>query len=347
MKLNKLLLLMVLLLMITAAGAWAQGTATTTKTVNLYDGTLNPTTWTGKVGDATTFSDLPLTGVADGQTVTLMYDGEREMKSISATLLTGPLVDLSKLSSDDLTNGEYLVPDGATLIGTFDGVSKPYKITIPHNAIVKLSGVTIDGCNKISTNWAGITCAGDAIIVLKDGTKNSVKGFYDCYPGIYVPKNKTLTIKGEAAGTGKLTASSNGKGAGIGGGIYDACGNIDIKGGVITAIGGEGCAGIGSAYQNECGEITISGGTIEATGGENAPGIGSGESGDCGDITITRNVLSVTATKGADAPDFIGGGYHGYSSNLTIDGVSGATTTSSFSHLTSEVSGNTWRLTHK
>ena len=75
--------------------------------------------------------------------------------------------------------------------------------------------------------------------------------------------------------------------------------------------------------------------------------IGSGETGDCGDITITGNVISVTATKGADAPDFIGGGYHGSCSNLTIDGVSGATTTSSFSHLTSEVSGNTWRLTHK
>ena len=342
MKRNSLLLL--LALMTTATGAWAQGTATTTKTVDLYDGTLNPETWTGKVGDATTFSDLPLTGVADGQTVTLMYDGGREMKSISATLLTGPLVDLSKLSSDDLTNGEYLVPDGATLVGTLDGASEPYKITIPHNAIVKLSGVTINGRNDNGTKWAGITCAGDAIIVLKDGTKNSVKGFYDCYPGIYVPKNKTLTIKGEAAGTGKLTASSNGKSAGIGGGLYDACGNIDIKGGVITAIGGEGCAGIGSAYQNECGKITISGGTIEATGGEKAPGIGSGDSGDCGDITITGNVKSVTATKGADAPDFIGGGS---SSNLTIDGVSGATTTSSFSHLTSEVSGNTWKLTHK
>ena len=80
---KKRFLSMLVLLMTAATGAWAQG-ATTTYSVNLNDGSDNPTTWTGKVGEATTFSALPLEGVAEGQTVTLKYGGTREVKSITA-----------------------------------------------------------------------------------------------------------------------------------------------------------------------------------------------------------------------------------------------------------------------
>ena len=80
---RKQLLLLLALLMTAATGAWAQST-TTTYQVDLKDGSDNPTTWTGKFGDATTFSALPLEGVAKGQTVTLKYGGTREVKSITA-----------------------------------------------------------------------------------------------------------------------------------------------------------------------------------------------------------------------------------------------------------------------
>jgi len=83
MERNRLLTLLVLL--VTAVmGAWAQEPATT-YTVNLKDGTENPTTWTGKFGDATQFGALPLEGVTEGQTVTLKYSGTREVKSIKVT----------------------------------------------------------------------------------------------------------------------------------------------------------------------------------------------------------------------------------------------------------------------
>ncbi len=59
-------------------------------TVSLNDGTDNPTTWTGKVGEATTFRALPLEGVAEGQTVTLQYSGDRRVKSVTATSDAGP-----------------------------------------------------------------------------------------------------------------------------------------------------------------------------------------------------------------------------------------------------------------
>ena len=146
-----------------------------------------------------------------------------------------------------------------------------------------------------------------------------MKGFDEDYPGIFAAKGKKLTIQG----TGKLEASSNGSGAGIGGGRSISCGDIEIQSGTITATGGEGCAGIGSGYAfgggytvsiSICGDITITGGTIEATGGNGAAGIGSGYRGNsngitsCSGITITDGVTSVTATKGDGAPNSIGAG---------------------------------------
>jgi len=70
------------------------------------------------------------------------------------------------------------------------------KISIAAGATVTLSGVTINGTNSVSCWWAGLNCLGDATIILADGTTNSVKGFYENYPGIHVPSGKTLTIQG-------------------------------------------------------------------------------------------------------------------------------------------------------
>lgn len=184
------------------------------------------------------------------------------------------------------------------------------EISIADGATVTLNGVAINGTNNSDYKWAGITCLGDATIILKDGTENNVKGFFAHYPGIYVPSGKTLIIKGETSGTGSLAATSNGSGAGIGGGNFylDPCGNIEIQGGTINATGGLRAAGIGSGYFSSCGNITITGGTITATGGEytlhssdkeSGAGIGCGSESTCEDITITGG--TITATGGANA----------------------------------------------
>ena len=240
-----------------------------------------------------------------------------------------------------------IVEDGYTVTGT---LGAEVKISIADGATVTLDGVTINGEDDENYSWAGITCVGNATIILKDGSENTVRGFYEDYPGIYVPGNHTLTIKGGAAGTGKLTASSNGYGAGIGGGYEKHCGNIEIQGGVITATGGSDAsagigggenancgtitisggtvtatggsdaAGIGSGYyEASCVAITISGGTVKATGGYQAAGIGSGKEASCGDITITNRVTQVTATKGSYAPNSIGAGADGSCGTVTIE----------------------------
>jgi len=251
--------------------------------------------------------------------------------------------DLSQVTAD------YEAQYGDILYGILGG---NYKITIAPGATVTLNGATINGVNDGDKyKWAGLTCLGDATIILKDGTTNNVKGFHEDYPGIYVPAGSTLIIKGETSGTGILNASSNtdpsGSGAGIGGGWSMACGNIEIQGGVInatgstcaagigscnagcgnitisggtvTATGGASGAGIGSGSDNEgCGNITISGGTVTATGGDFSAGIGTGKQGRCGNITIESTVTCVTATKGGGSYS-IGAGYNGYCGTVTVD----------------------------
>ena len=213
---------------------------------------------------------------------------------------------------------DVIVQDGVTLTGT---LSANVKISIANGAAVRLKGVTINGTNDNSYQWAGLTCEGNATIVLADGSTNSVIGFNDGNPGISVPSGKTLIIKGESAGTGKLNASGQGHGAGIGGGhgLMRDCGNIEIQGGVINATGGGEGAGIGSGGDNTyCGTITISGGTVTATGGNSGAGIGSGgEKSTCGNIVILGGVIK--ATGGAYAAG-IGSGNHSSCDNITISG---------------------------
>ena len=217
--------------------------------------------------------------------------------------------DLSKLTAD------YTVKNGETLTGTLNGETQPYKITIADGATITLDGVTINGISSSDVKWAGITCLGNATIILKDGSKNTVKGFYEDYPGIQAgPVGKTLIIKGETKGTGSLDASpydggtEHSYGAGIGGGLDISCGDINIQGGVITVTGGYGAAGIGvgEGYGEEnvsCATITISGGNVTATGGYGAAGIGGGYAYQygvtCGAITISGG--TVTAAGGDNA----------------------------------------------
>ena len=223
-------------------------------------------------------------------------------------------VDLSALTTD------YIAQNDDVLMGTLDATHYPVKISIAAGATVTLNGVNIIGIHEDDDahKHAGITCLGDATIILADGTENTVKGFHQHFPGVFVPSGNTLTIKGGTSGTGKLIASSNGDGAGIGGGSSTAipnCGNIVIQGGVIEATGGNNCAGIGGGLETICGNITISGGKITANGGHSAAAIGSGKLKSCGAISLSG--CKVTANGGAYAAG-IGSGSNGSFSSINI-----------------------------
>ena len=258
-------------------------------------------------------------------------------------------VDLSALTT------EYIAQNGDVLMGTLDATHYPVKISIAAGATVTLNGVNIIGIHEDDDahKHAGITCLGNATIILADGTTNIVKGFHENYSGIQPAHNTsgdeyTLTIQG----TGTLNASTNGdsagSGAGIGSGNSDRCGNITISGGNVTATGGHSSAGIGCGKFGKCGIITISGGTVTATGGPNAAGIGSGTEGTFTSINITDAILSVIAARGdANATAPIGRGYNDTTSGaVTIDGTTTWTAGTNTTHLIFTESGNTWTLSY-
>ncbi|MBS7007970.1 InlB B-repeat-containing protein [Anaerostipes sp.] len=89
-----------------------------------------------------------------------------------------------------------------------------------------------------------------------------------------------LTIKG-----GIITAKGGEHNSGIGAGCNSYAvkkgytKNIRISGGVVNAIGGKNCAGLGSGSWTPVDGIYITGGIVYASGGLDSPGIGSGGSG--------------------------------------------------------------------
>ncbi len=242
---------------------------------------------------------------ADGEDV-LNLANSGESVTLYAQWFNG---DVSVLKID------FVIENGTVLTGR---LGRNVKITIAADAEVTLDGLTIEGEDNEDFKWAGLTCLRSCTINLADGSTNVIKGFYASYPGIFISKLNTLTIKGN----GSLEVSSNGKGAGIGAaisgnGFMGDGGNIVIKGGNITATGGENAAGIGAANGFPCGDIVIDGGDITATGGENAAGIGGDYKGQSGDITIDGG--NITATGGKYAAG-IGGASYGQSGNIVIKG---------------------------
>ena len=199
---------------------------------------------------------------------------------------TAELVNLNIQFSD------YTAQDGDLLVGKLPNT---VKLTIADGATVTISGMRINGRNSEDCPWAGINCEGDATIVVAG--MNFVRGYYEDYPGIYVPGGHTLTFRG----TGSLEVENLGKGAAIGTGYGQSCGNIVIDGGTFITRGGNDAAAIGSASNGTCGNITINDGEIEAQGGgENSVGIGWWSSSE-GTVSITGGKVKAAGPQGAIA----------------------------------------------
>ena len=322
MRKNKLFLLLVLLLT-AATGAWAQEPATT-YSVKMKDGTVDAKNWSIASGEKSATGDAAdgLTGLSEGDQVTLQYTGRLKVKGVKATSDAAQAA-VSYDQTVSINDGAVTVTAGEHWLITGTGEATSNKITISDGATVTLDGVNISGISYC------IKCLGDATIILKDGSENTLTSTDDEYPALSIgDAGTTLTIQGS---TGVLNVTSGMYCAGIGGGYKNAnetCGNIRIEGGVITAQGGYGGAGIGSdAGTATCGDIIITGGTITAKGGTCAAGIGTGDGGShpavCGDITIANTVTKVTATKGEYASHSIGKGYGNNAScgTVTIGGT--------------------------
>lgn len=324
-------------------------TETLTATVKPDNATDKTVTWTSNETTVATVENGVVTAVAKG-TATITAKAGDKTATCTVTVTAAKVIDLSTLTEDTV------VADGYTITGT---LAAAVKVSIADGATVTLSGANINADRELEgQSIAGLTCEGDATIIIADGSENTIRGIKKGYTvegaGIFVPEGKTLTINGD---TGILNAYGLG-GAGIGANKNDTAGNVVISGGVITATGdtGIGCsdyadigdititggtvtassasssshAGIGASSGRECGNILITGGTVTANGKNTAPGIGCGgvrytQQGEvgakCGTITIADTVTKVTATKGDDGTHGIGLATGSSCGTITIGGT--------------------------
>ena len=172
-------------------------------------------------------------------------------------------------------DNEFEKDEGETVITSTSGKSEEHTVTIDTskgNVDVTFDDLKIDVSGK---GEAAVTVKGDhdATIELdgdnelKSGSKNAGLEKNDH------ESSGTLTIKDDNDTKGSLTAEGGngggaGGGAGIGGKHESSAGNIEITGGTIEAVGGEGAAGIGGGVYGTGHDIEISGGKVSATGGD-------------------------------------------------------------------------------
>ncbi len=166
-------------------------------------------------------------------------------------------------------------------------------------------------------------------IILTDGCKLTVNGT-DHNAAVRVVSGNSLTVYSQTLGTGMLTATSAGRGAGIGGngggdGLYssangESSGTVTINGGTVTTnrIGGgngSGCVWLSgdvfsSAYDGgHGGTVTINGGTAIVSdrigggdGGDgNYGGASGGDGGNGSGLTIRGGNISIAGKIGGGA----------------------------------------------
>ena len=160
------------------------------------------------------------------------------------------------------------------------------------------------------------------------GPKNGV-----CRVNVTIDGNPTVVATGSGATDQRLAEgddeTGSDAGAGIGGTAGQYVGNIIIRSGDITAIGGgiEGycAAGIGGGANAKAGTVTISGGTVHAIGGHcatcGAAGIGAGANSNAGTVTISGGKVTAIGAHGEKMGGAgIGGGPRGDGGTVVIEG---------------------------
>ena len=181
-------------------------------------------------------------------------------------------------------DNDFVKDEGDTVI---TGESKENTVTIDTsegNVDVTFDDLKIDVSGKkegdgsddspVDAGKAAVTVQGDHDATIElDGDNELKSGGHNA--GLEKNEHEaegTLTIKDDKGKDGSLTAEGgdggDGGGAGIGGGYESGAGNIEITGGTIEAVGGEGAAGIGGGVYGTGRDIEISGGKVSATGGD-------------------------------------------------------------------------------
>jgi LPXTG-motif cell wall-anchored protein len=229
---------------------------------------------------------------------------------------TGTTIDLSDSTTPSGTNwtlsgGVFTVTGDVTITGTT--TDKRVVVASGTTAHITLDYAQIDVGQVPGNGWCAFDITGATVDLSLVGTNILKSG--DGQAGLLVPDGASLTIA--SASGGSLDATGIGGGAGIGGGVSQACGRITINSGTINAESQSEGAGIGSGRFGTGGNITINGGTVSASALYRGAGIGGGRSSTGGNITINGGTVTAQSLVGGSG---IGGGYNGAGGNTTING---------------------------
>ena len=188
----------------------------------------------------------------------------------------------------------YSSPDHTLYLANDDfaygTLANPTDIIIREGANVRF----IDACinEGMLNSGRNVICAGDATI--------EIQGFCSIFGG--GPNDPAIRVLPDH----KLTLTAT---PGFEGVLYAYSG--------IDEFGVGKAAGIGAGYMSNCGDIEILGGDIQALGGQGAAAIGGTENRSCGSIYIGPDITRVLATFSEDSPNAIGAGRYGFGGEFT------------------------------
>ncbi len=263
--------------------------------------------------------------------------------TVGGITLSGENLGSKDYSYDSSTRRISILSDKTIKLSTKSAFENTAYIYIGSSA-KNNANLVLDNFKAINTSGPVIQIednyAGDVTISLSgNATRNTViSKAYNAMQGNQAPaiqKNGTSGGKLIIKGTGELWAenaeATNGTATGnaaIGGSKGKSSSNIQITGGVITAVSYSTGAAIGGGSGGNGENITITGGDVKAIikGNSTSDSLGAaigggGQAGDGNNITISGGTVYADATgQGTHGGAGIGGGHNGVANNVSISG---------------------------
>ncbi|MCR5684054.1 MAG: hypothetical protein K6G81_01340, partial [Lachnospiraceae bacterium] len=236
----------------------------------------------------------------------------------SSQVVTGSGIVLGSGTTDWENGKTYVVNSNVTISTrvTVQGAAK--LILLDGYTLTASAGISVDEGKELKIYAGKIgegTIAGLGTVTASCSDQSAAIGGYGSYQNFH--SNGTISIYG-----GTVKATSNGKGAAIGGAQGMTGGTVNIYGGTVTAtsnLNSISCgAAIGGGDGGAGGTVNISGGEVIATSNGGA-GIGGGRYARGGIVNITGG--TVTATSNLNSQNNCGaaiGGGHGSAGGTVI-----------------------------
>ena len=237
-----------------------------------------------------------------------------KIKNYTASLFTVALASCGAMKVwADGPEVAYLDWDAENKVMT-NATCETYTLVTPETQTLESGWYVVDG--SVESTTGGIVVNGTVHLILADGAELKVSGDKTKRSaGIEVSPSNSLTIYGQPGNTGRLIATGDYYGAGIGGGATENgaktdAGTVAINGGTVEVQGGAYGAGIGGAHNKNGGTVTVNGGIVRAQGGSYSAGIGGGMRGQGGNVKINGGEVTANGVSAIGPTNYAGDKYN-------------------------------------